>query len=78
MASHLLDQFPAAAPDRAFITTADGRVLTYGGLDALSACLAHALKALGVKPGDRVAAQVDKSPDAIALYLACARAGASK
>ena len=76
MASHLLDQFPAAPPDRAFITTADGRVLTYGGLGALSARLAHALQALGVKPGDRVAAQVDKSPDAIALYLACARAGA--
>ncbi|MBN9544992.1 MAG: malonyl-CoA synthase [Alphaproteobacteria bacterium] len=76
MASHLLDQFPCTAPDRAFITTADGRILTYGGLDTLSARLAHALKALGVKPGDRVAAQVDKSPDAIALYLATVRAGA--
>jgi malonyl-CoA/methylmalonyl-CoA synthetase len=76
MASHLLDQFPPAAPDRAFITAADGRVLTYGGLDALSARLAHALQALGVKPGDRVAAQVEKSPEAIALYLACVRAGA--
>jgi len=63
-------------PDRAFITTADGRVLTYGGLDALSARLAHALQAQGVKPGDRVAAQVEKSPEAIALYLACVRAGA--
>jgi malonyl-CoA/methylmalonyl-CoA synthetase len=77
MASYLLDQFPAAAPDRAFITTADGRLLTYGGLDALSARLAHALQALGVKPGDRVAAQVEKSPEAIALYLACVRAGAA-
>jgi malonyl-CoA/methylmalonyl-CoA synthetase len=76
MASHLLDQFPAAPANRAFITTAEGRVLTYGGLSALSARLAHALMALGVKPGDRVAAQVEKSPDAIALYLACARAGA--
>ncbi|MEO8894629.1 MAG: malonyl-CoA synthase [Rhizomicrobium sp.] len=77
MASHLPDQFPATASDRAFITTADGRVLTYGGLDALSARLAHALQALGVKPGDRVAAQVEKSPEAIALYLACVRAGAA-
>jgi len=76
MASHLLNQFPDAAPDRAFITTADGRVLTYAGLRALSAQLAHALLALGVKPGDRVAAQVEKSPEAIALYLACVRAGA--
>jgi malonyl-CoA/methylmalonyl-CoA synthetase len=77
MVSHLLDQFPATPPDRAFITTADGRVLTYGGLQALSARLAHALRALGVKPGDRVAAQVEKSPEAIALYLACMRAGAA-
>ncbi|MES2294776.1 MAG: malonyl-CoA synthase [Pseudomonadota bacterium] len=76
MVSHLLAQFPAASPDRAFITTADGRVLTYGGLGALSARLAHALVALGVKPGDRVAAQLEKSPEAIALYLACVRAGA--
>ena len=76
MASHLLDQFPAAPPDRAFITTTDGRSLTYGGLKALSARLAHALKVLGVKPGDRVAAQVEKSPEAIALYLAAVRAGA--
>jgi malonyl-CoA/methylmalonyl-CoA synthetase len=77
MVSHLLDQFPATPPDRAFITTADGRVLTYGGLQALSTRLAHALQALGVKPGDRVAAQVEKSPEAIALYLACVRAGAA-
>ena len=76
MASHLLDQFAATSPDRAFITTSDGRVLTYGGLRALSARLAHALQALGVRPGDRVAAQVEKSPEAIALYLACVRAGA--
>jgi len=76
MASHLLAQFPVVPSDRVFITTADGRVLTYGGLGALSARLAHALVALGVKPGDRVAAQVEKSPEAIALYLACVRAGA--
>ena len=76
MASHLLDQFAAVAPDRAFITNFDGRVLTHGGLDALSARLAHALQALGVKPGDRVAAQVEKSPETIALYIACVRAGA--
>jgi len=51
-------------------------VLSYGGLAALSARLAHALVSFGVKPGDRVAVQVDKSPEAIALYLACLRAGA--
>ena len=78
MASYLFDQFRAAVPDRGrtFIRTADRRVLTYGGMLALSARLAHALVGLGVKPGDRVAVQVEKSPEAIALYLACLRAGA--
>ena len=71
MVSHLLGQFAMPPPEhRAFIANADGRVLTYGGLQALSARLAAALTALGVMPGDRVAAQVEKSPEAIALYLA--------
>ena len=33
--------------------------------------LAATLVTLGVKPGDRVAVQVDKSPTAVLLYLAC-------
>src|SRR6202044_1049411 len=32
--------------------------------------------ALGVKPGDRVAAQIEKSTDMIVVTLACLRAGA--
>src|ERR1700759_97169 len=76
MVSHLLSQFAAAPPERVFIANGDGRVLTYGELRALSARLAGALQALGVAPGDRVAAQVEKSPEAIALYLATVRAGA--
>ncbi len=39
--------------------------------------MARALADLGVEPGDRVAAQIDKSPDAIMLALACFRAGAA-
>jgi malonyl-CoA/methylmalonyl-CoA synthetase len=42
----------------------------------LSARCAGALVALGVKPGDRVAVQVDKSLEALLLYLATIRAGA--
>ena len=37
--------------------------------------LAAVLRELGVKPGDRVAAQVDKSPEAVLLYLACLQTG---
>src|SRR6185295_14202261 len=44
-------------------------------LDAASARIAHALTGAGARPGDRVAAQVDKCWEALALYLACLRAG---
>jgi malonyl-CoA/methylmalonyl-CoA synthetase len=51
--------------------------LTYGDADRLSAQLAHALVAAGVRPGDRVAVQAEKSPGFVLLYLACVRAGAA-
>ena len=54
----------------------EGNALSYGDMDRLSARLAHLLVDQGVQPGDRVAAQVEKSPEALALYLACLRAGA--
>ena len=41
-----------------------------------TAKVANALGEAGVRPGDRVAAQVDKSASAIALYLGTLRAGA--
>ena len=50
--------------------------LTYGDAVRLSGQLAQVLTAHGVAPGDRVAVQVDKSAEAIMLYLACVRAGA--
>ena len=53
-----------------------GRKLSYGDVLAGSARFAHALTALGVAPGDRVAVQVEKSPEALLLYLGCVRAGA--
>ncbi len=54
-----------------------GPRVTYDDADAASAQLAHALVACDVRPGDRVAVQVDKSARAILLYLACVRAGAA-
>src|SRR5262249_28855166 len=44
---------------------------------ALSARYANVLRSKGVVIGDRVAAQVEKSPEAIILYLACLRVGAA-
>jgi len=45
-------------------------------MDAFSARLARRIVELGVKPGERVAVQVDKSAEALMLYLACLRTGA--
>lgn len=58
-----------------FITTREGRRYSYADALTQSARLAGALTALGVRQGDRVAVQVDKSPEAILLYLACLRIG---
>jgi malonyl-CoA/methylmalonyl-CoA synthetase len=65
---------------------ADGRVLVQGGpgegvsyAQALARAggFARALVRRGVRPGDRVAVQVDKAVEALWLYLGCLRAGAA-
>jgi malonyl-CoA/methylmalonyl-CoA synthetase len=58
------------------LKTPDGRTFSYGETFELAAKMANALVQSGVKAGDRVAAQVDKSIEALILYLACLRAGA--
>jgi malonyl-CoA/methylmalonyl-CoA synthetase len=75
---NLFSLFRAAIPGDAqgFIETSGGRAIPYGAMVALSGRIAHVLVACGVAPGDRVAVQVEKSPEAILLYLACLRAGA--
>ena len=66
--------FPESA-EQPCLMIPDGRVVHYDELDAMSARIAHALAAAGAKRGDRVAVQVDKCWEALALYLACLRAG---
>jgi len=58
-----------------FLTLPDGDSLTYGDIDRRSGAMATVLTEAGAEPGDRVVVQVDKSTDAVALYLACLRAG---
>ena len=65
-----------AAPDATFAHLPSGETWTHGDMLAGSARLAHSLVATGVAPGDRVAAQVEKSIDALMLYLAAVRVGA--
>ena len=71
----LQTRFPAERM-RAFIELEDGRTYSYGDLEDTSGRYARLLGDLGVAKGDRVAVQVEKSPEAIFLYLACLRAGA--
>lgn len=77
MANHFFDQIPLQAHrDRPFAQLPDGRRFTYGDLADASGRLANVLTQAGVEPGDRVAVQVEKSIEAVMLYLACIRAGA--
>ncbi|HYE45926.1 MAG TPA: malonyl-CoA synthase [Caulobacter sp.] len=66
----------AGAAEAPFLERPDGSVIRYGDLEALTAHWANALAALGVLPGDRVAVQVEKSPENLILYLATVRTGA--
>jgi len=72
--SLLAAHFPrdSAAP---CMILADGRVWTYGDIERASGRMANLIASLGLKPGDRVAAQVEKTPEALVLYLAALRAG---
>ncbi len=70
----LASRFPQnpAAP---CLILADGRVWTYGDIERATGRIANLLVALGLKAGDRVAVQVEKTPEALVLYLATVRAG---
>lgn len=65
-----------ADEDAIFVRHPDGSALTYGQAFVRAAQFANALTQFGVVPGDRVAVQVEKSADALLLYLSCLRAGA--
>jgi malonyl-CoA/methylmalonyl-CoA synthetase len=63
-------------PDRLAIETTDGQRISYGELISRAGQMANVLVSSGVKRGDRVAAQTEKSVPGLVLYLAAVRAGA--
>jgi malonyl-CoA/methylmalonyl-CoA synthetase len=71
-----IDSAAREQPHRPFLETPTGRALSYSALRDQSGRFAAALMRRGVAPGDRVAVQVDKSVEAVLLYLACLRMGA--
>ncbi len=78
MADNLFSRIVQANPDpdRNFISPPGRTPLSYGDAFALGARIAHVLTRHGTQPGDRVAVQVEKSPEALFLYLACLQVGA--
>jgi len=66
----------AMAMDRQFLVPPGAAAVTYREMDKRSAQIAQVLRDHGVAAGDRVIVQVDKSVDAVGLYLACLRIGA--
>ncbi len=74
--NHLLFRLSAAGPpDKVFATRPGQPDMTYGALFAGAEAMAVALASSGLQPGDRVAVQVDKSLEALQLYLGTVMAG---
>ncbi|MGL4494366.1 MAG: malonate--CoA ligase [Beijerinckiaceae bacterium] len=76
--NHLFDAiFPAGfGRDKPFLYLPSGETISYGALHDASGQAANVLRQAGVAAGDRVAVQVEKTPQTLMLYLACVRAGA--
>lgn len=73
--SLFLERFPDDV-NALFLDDVDGRQLRYSEIHQRSGQMLSLLQQLGVKKGDRVVVQVEKSVEAVLLYLACLRAGA--
>ncbi len=73
--SLLRSRFPND-PKAPWLVTPAGETCYYGDIDDTTARYAGALQALGLRSGDRLLAQVDKSPEVLLLYLATLRLGA--
>ncbi|WP_019953966.1 malonate--CoA ligase [Yoonia vestfoldensis] len=78
MANLLYDALiaPHATNTAPFLIGDDGRSLNYADFVQRAARIANVLTAQGVRPGDRVVAQVPKVADAVALYAGAVQAGA--
>ena len=77
MTNHLYDALfaPLAGRGSPFLRFADGTTQSHAAFVGEAARYAHALTALGLGPGDRVALQVPKSPEMLALIAGAIQAG---
>ena len=67
---------PLADRDTALLILACGTTMTGAAFHALTCRTAHALRAAGLTKGARLAAQIEKSPQALACYAAATALGA--
>jgi len=67
-------RFPADR-QRPLLLLDSGAQVTFSQAEEASARYASLFAARGLVPGDRIAVQVEKSPEALLLYLGCLRAG---
>jgi malonyl-CoA/methylmalonyl-CoA synthetase len=67
---------PHRGSAKTFLELQDGGAISFDGFADMAARIAAVLVANGVKPGDRVAVQAPKTPETLAVYLACQQAGA--
>jgi malonyl-CoA/methylmalonyl-CoA synthetase len=61
--------------DTVFLQLPDGETITYAKFLQTTAQYAGLLTKLGLQPGDRLAVQIAKSPQALAIYASCVQAG---
>ena len=58
-----------------FLHMQDGKIIRHDAFIQTAARYANTLTGAGLVAGDRVAVQIDKSPEALAVYAACVQAG---
>lgn len=73
---HYLERTAQLTPDATFLIAEDQR-LTYGAVDGRANAVARGLVAGGVRPGDRVAIQLDNRVEAILALFGVLKAGAA-
>ena len=78
MANHFVESVLARGEDDApFLAEPGGVSLSYADMRRQVGQIANVLADLGVRPGDRVAAQIEKSVDGLMLTLGAIQAGAA-
>ena len=76
--SNLYTVFERRFPEnrqQVFLTEQSGKQLSYAELEQRTAQLANVFVELGLRPGDRLAVQLQKSASVLVIYLAALRAG---